>query len=70
MKAFKFFLLAIFWLCSFYSFSFIGAPSGDNNYLILETKEYRLIFDKSYLGSIKKVNQEIKNQIKLASSAR
>ena len=45
-------------LFSFGSFAFV--PPGDNNYLILEEKRFRIIFDKQYLPAIDTINRKIK----------
>ena len=42
-------------------------PSGDNDYMILEEKKYRVIFDKQYLASINTINRKIKNQLEAMS---
>lgn len=45
------------------SFSFAFAPPGDNDYLILEQKQYRIVFDRQYVDSIDKINQKIKRHL-------
>ncbi|MDE0152222.1 MAG: hypothetical protein OXK80_07025 [Bdellovibrionales bacterium] len=38
-------------------------PSGDNNYYIHETKDYRVIFDQQYLTHIDLINKKIKHYL-------
>ena len=52
--------IAFVLLTTFPLFSIAFAPPGDNDYLILEEKQYRIIFDKQYLQSIDTINQKIK----------
>ena len=52
-------------LCSSFSSAFV--PPGDNDYLVLEEKQYRIIFDKQYLKSIDKMNQKIKVRLESMS---
>ena len=53
------------WILLFFIpyFSLAFVPAGDNDYFILEEKQYRIIFDRQYLNSIDQINQKIKKQI-------
>ena len=58
------FLMWVF-LCP--SFSSAFTLPGDNNYLILEEKQYRIIFDRQYLESIDTINRKIKAHLETMS---
>ena len=52
-------------LCPVFSSAF--TLPGDNNYLILEEKQYRIIFDRQYLESIDTINRKIKVHLETMS---
>ena len=58
------FLFLIFFV-SFRAFAF--PLPGDNDYLILEEKRFRVIFDKQHLPSIDKISRKIKFHLEAAS---
>ena len=65
VRIIKILILIPFILIPFFSVSFV--PPGDNDYLVLEEEQYRIIFDKQYLDSINTINQKIKKQIQFMS---
>ena len=60
-------IIKIVCLCLFSSFSAAFVLPGDNEYLVLEEKQYRIIFDRQYLNSIASINRKINSQIKAMS---
>ena len=65
MKFFLNSLKTLILLFPFFSSSFVSP--GDNDYLILEEDQYRIIFDRQYLNSIDTINQKIKLQMERMS---
>ena len=65
LRLVRFVFLIFISLFSFFSFAF--TLPGDNNYLILEEKRFRIIFDKQYLPSIDKISRKIKVSISAMS---